>query len=688
MSAITVLLPFQACNVRRPSVDLASRSVAFNHMDSQGQKVSSCLPCHQDARPLGPQGVSRFDHNNIGSQDCAECHRNPGVSWSAYSVSHSPMPATCISCHESARPAPGVFVPVGAPKNLFVHAKEYGAFADCLSCHSDPNLAGKTFQGAQYNHKLESGLVVNSCANCHGQEKPAGLVGASNFDHATIGNQDCVSCHTNAGVTWQGAMSTFSHTPMPTSCNSCHAGQRPSPNTRVPTGATKNLFKHAAIYNGTADCVSCHTSVVANVGVTFAGGTFDHKTNTGANVTTCMECHDLERPIGTSPTSSYDHKQSGTLDCATCHNSPGVRWSGAVANYSHSPAPTSCATCHSGDRPSATTLLPVNATKNRFVHSATYNGTADCVSCHMKVPANLGVTFAGGFYDHKMAGGATVNNCLTCHGQEKPIGPKGNPPFDHASIGSLDCATCHTSPGGSWKVATRTFNHSPMPTSCASCHESSRPSPTTLVPANAIKNKFLHAATYNGLADCVSCHISVPANVGVTFAGGSYNHKTNTGTTVTSCNACHSGERPLGLVGGFNHAIIGTTDCASCHTKPGVSWSGALYNHLPVPTNCGSCHESKRPTIANPPPGNTFPTPAGTPNKHYLGKDCYSCHLSKSTTKLNWTFEHYNGSKGNINFCLPCHYTVGKRQHGNANYFTGDGTCYNCHRTRRSWNAN
>jgi len=80
--------------------------------------------------------------------------------------------------------------------------------------------------------------------------------------------------------------------------------------------------------------------------------------------------------------------QRGTGDCASCHTNVGVSWAGG--QMAHSPVPTS-ATVVTALKGRATTLLPAGATADLY-HSSTFNGTADCVGCHLSVQANLGAT--------------------------------------------------------------------------------------------------------------------------------------------------------------------------------------------------------------------------------------------------------------------------------------------------------
>jgi Class III cytochrome C family len=193
-----------------------------------------------------------------------------------------------------------------------------------------------------------------------GRRSPQVPVGPQGFNHLapSVANQDCAACHRNAGVNWVGGQ--FNHSPMPTSCNSCHAGSRPSATVAVPvptpTLPRPNQMLHSALFQGTADCVGCHANTTANranVGSSFAGGTFDHREVSGAQLVTvssCKSCHELQRPTTVSA-SGFSHQRAGiaSLDCAGCHRNSGLNWNSQT--YNHSPAPASCNSCHSATRP-------------------------------------------------------------------------------------------------------------------------------------------------------------------------------------------------------------------------------------------------------------------------------------------------------------------------------------------------
>lgn len=270
------------------------------------------------------------------------------------------------------------------------------------------------------------------------------------------------------------------------------------------------------------------------------------------------------------------------------------------------------------------------------------------LGCGVSRPQVEDRAFALTTFQH--AGGITT--CLSCHTADRPLPING---FVHYN--NEDCSQCHV-PGGLWTQ--HSFPHAPTPVSCAQCHEKDRKAPVAGV-------------THGNGSDCVGCH--TPATTWAT--GASFSHN----PMPTACATCHESKRPA-PVGGFAH--YNNQDCVGCHTP--TTWANyKLYPHSPVPVNCASCHENKRPASSTHPSINNA---AVTDKSHFATKDCYLCHLPAAGANRVFSFSHSNAVGTNINFCLPCHYTQGKNKHGSANYFTGDGLCYNCHKTKRSWNAN
>ena len=193
--------------------------------------------------------------------------------------------------------------------------------AGCLVQQPSVTPAKRT---AQFDH---TGFT-STCIACHSGDLPSGPAGSAgpngttHFDHSQGGGTgDCVTCHAsipaNIGVTWEGAL--FGHSPQTTSCVACHVSDRPSgPVGMVGTYGTSQ-FDHS-LGGGTGDCVTCHTLIPANIGVQWAGGYYSHS----PAPTTCITCHIKDRPVGPAGTQMFDHANGGQGDCVVCHNHPGV----------------------------------------------------------------------------------------------------------------------------------------------------------------------------------------------------------------------------------------------------------------------------------------------------------------------------------------------------------------------------
>src|SRR5205085_494287 len=99
---------------------------------------------------------------------------------------------------------------------------------------------------------------------------------------------------------------------------------------------------------------------------------------------------------------------------------------------------------------------------------------------------------------------------------EKPVGLVGPLGFDHATRGTGDCILCHTAVAGNTGLtwAGAAFNHSPLPTDCASCHTSD---PLYTAVVNGQIHKMKH--TYPGIQDCSGCHTAKAVASGFTPTG-------------------------------------------------------------------------------------------------------------------------------------------------------------------------
>lgn len=113
------------------------------------------------------------------------------------------------------------------------------------------------------------------------------------------------------------------------------------------------------------------------------------------------------------------------------------------------------------------------------------------------------------------------------------------------------------------------FYHAGSEESCSSCHESGRPTNTTVFLATLDPNKPFDYSTHGIGFDCISCHNVLKEGVRSKrdWANGHFTHT----VTLTSCSGCHLSQRPgnstadLLITNGFDHTKVGNTDCFACH---------------------------------------------------------------------------------------------------------------------------
>lgn len=243
-----------------------------------------------------------------------------------------------------------------------------------------------------------------------------------------------------------------------------------------------------------------------------------------------------------------------------------------------------------------------------------------------------------------------VKSCNGCHIEKRPIAP-----HDQQS----DCISCHTYP--EWKSSITSL-HNPKPDSCNSCHEKDRPT-------------LPHVAEQ----DCVGCHSPSTFIQSVS----AFNHEPK----PQNCVSCHEKNRPAA-------PHVAGKDCVGCHSFP--TFTSVSFSHTPKPAMCEECHVRPATTgiraypNQGPPVGFVADDPAALGSRHYLGKDCSSCHKTPDEGAAVFTFTH---STPKAEFCLPCHFNEGREGHNSPNRgtFTEFGDCFTCHKNfdkdvLRNWN--
>jgi hypothetical protein len=530
-----------------------------------------------------------------------------------------------------------------------------GTFSSCGNCHVNLDATGS---GQFYPGNVHSSLAnlklaePTACSDCHATSQPTGFVGptatnpartpaSGEMKHDAVAwangtpsttklvTYDCGTCHAapsqSLGATW--AMSAAGTSPaqfhasiatksltQPSSCIDCHANTRPSgvlTSAKAPALHAGISFDHGSAA-ALGDCSNCHASGGATQWTAWSGGLFHAKGS--ATPSTCLPCHDGERPTSTSGWASstyskspFDYvtnaqgiKHGDGQDCVTCHAGPGTgAWGGTQnwvgGSFSHgtaSIAGSTCIACHSTQRPDLVLGAAMAASLlGGWDHSV--NGTGDCFGCHQ-------TTVGGGKYVNYYAPGTT------------------------------------TLPGGDWKggvtypgsvliasstqliqINEITFNHSgpynlitSLTTALSTLYNSMLHTSAQVV-ASGFTAPDLNSTTVPN-PTCAQCH-TVTGNT-ITFANGQFHPKAKTQPT-TGCSDCHVNMRPTGVVeksgsdlqamdhaaqftaavtiGGKSVTSVSGIDCSQCHKSPGTTWTDGVFHAnigTAVPKDCSACH--------------------------------------------------------------------------------------------------
>jgi hypothetical protein len=396
---------------------------------------ADCAACH-----IKDYNATTDPNHRAGGfpTDCAICHGNGAVSWSGAVFNHEAFPLRgrhltleCAACHPG-----GLYQ--GTPTDCAAcHIKDYNATTDpnhkasgfptdCVTCHGN-GAAG--WEGASFDHSqffaLKGSHATLNCNACHakGYNLPKDCYGchAADYNATTDPNHktsgfptDCVTCHGNGAVSWEGA--SFNHEAFPLKgrhqtlgCAACHPGGR------FQGTPTDCAACHIKDYNATTDpnhktsgfptdCVTCH----GNGAVSWAGASFNHSqffALKGAHATLdcnachakgynlpndCYGCHAADYSATTEP----NHKASGfPTTCETCHLPTHTSWSQAVFQHafpikSGKHVGFSCTDCHltSNYRQFSCTDCHTHAKASTDSHHGGVGGyvynSANCYACH------------------------------------------------------------------------------------------------------------------------------------------------------------------------------------------------------------------------------------------------------------------------------------------------------------------
>ena len=539
-----------------------------------------------------------------------------------------------------------------------------------MSCHAAAVTAG-TFYGVtpKTSSLTPAHIPMGSlgCESCHTNSIPSVLVplsgasagittfGNAQFSHSGITN-NCEVCHgpgitgaTFFGVTKivvmppLGASGAGSHLPSSTKCENCHLGSTPS--ALVPAVATKSA-------PGSAFLSPAPTAAMIHSGVT-------------GSCSSCHETNAVWMSMGQYPiTTSAPFKGFQTRPQS-------VAGQFFVADAKH-PTSGDCSNCHGGFSDFTAPSMPAN--------HIPVSASATCVACHTNPDFAVMPSIA---LIHANAQSTTAN-CAQCHSTAAAASfaiPAAGfsivaPPANHIPFGSTACETCHVGANSSLtlpvqntaKFSNSAFSHAGITNNCAVCHGPTITGASfvgiksiVVMPPFAVAGAASHIPSST---TCEVCHLGstpsglVAGNATKTAPGTAFKTPVPTGPMIhtgisSGCSACH--EKGFVWMGVDSYPIAPKTVVAGAsytgfQTRPFASagtYSVADAAH-PATGDCSQCHNSTTAFSAAGKPTGHMPTTIAT---------CATCHLtagdySYATGKLaSNTILHTGISSG----CIACH---------------------------------
>lgn len=575
----------------------------------------------------------------------------PGVQnedYASVSYMHTGLETSCSTCHETSRPNTTVgFLALNAntPFDYFSH----GSGTDCATCHR-PQKRVRTREDWANGYYVHSPLLT-ACVDCHSSQRPT--VPVRGFNHSTSGTGECFTCHQSALKSSFSSLADWSGASGMPSTLVWDPSQDINIVAQIPT------YTETSIQSLTPQNQSYHMAM-------------NHQTTQlrPADLQNCALCHAGAAEGNFLPGELHPSLSAANLGqpttCSDCHNSS-VRPTGFVGRTDLTRNPVSPVMKHDA------VVWSKNAAGN-YIAGTTPIINSDCAACH-KQPGNAWKTAA--YHQSLIASGLTQpSSCLDCHANSRPTGdvpaaaPAGTTKFNHANLGGNgDCLTCHTSftswSGGRFHAANA------KPTSCNSCHDSTRPNSTAgfvgLNPATPFDYN-----THGSPMDCVTCHAATTQfNLKSDWRGGYFTHSAN----LTSCSSCHSSQRPTSVVNNFDHSKSGTGDCIGCHK------SSLTRNRFTSLTDWAGGESVPTGLV-----GSTTLTVTST-KLNYSGTRVISTSTQNQTLPKQMLHSSNQVPAGIANNCVACHSQAGTGIYAGGKYHTAltaqgfpqPTSCRDCH---------
>jgi len=421
----------------------------------------------------------------------------------------------------------------------------------------------------------------------------------------------CQGCHTTFGF---DLLRSVDHDEAFANCSTCH-------NNVIAIG--KSEFHQVT----TAECDECHSTT------TFLelqpDGTYDHTGITNG----CTRCHNGQTATGKDAAPNPPGHPTTTSDCSSCHTTTGF----IPAHPDHTGPDVVGNRCDSCHNPSGGGYNASDQPVGHPVMARVDTNIEDCSTCH-----SINGFTMGGVYPHRLID-PTVLECKTCHNDDpansiNAPGTLSDPTPPHPSIGTKDCAGCHSTDSFNPAFAIDHTEPAVVAMTCKACHE-----PPPRGDGSASGLSVNHMPYDRDAVDCEACH--APPGGG-TFTTGVFDHAAF-GVT-NGCQTCHDDTIVSGQPGNHIPTTPSNQDCVVCHqatvTNNFVDFTGGLLHaNLAVTNNCQTCHDGALSTGKS---TNHIPT---TPND----QDCVTCHKAGTFTDFtDGDFHAYTTVNSN---CATCH---------------------------------
>ncbi|UCC83246.1 MAG: cytochrome c3 family protein [Gemmatimonadota bacterium] len=379
----------------------------------QGLAVTAvCTSCHTSHFILPHTDVRSTIHESNVSGTCTQCHalieevHQQVIEGRLWEEEPHVIPV-CVDCHEPHK-VRRVFYDAGA------------ANADCMRCHSDPQLTmerdGETVSlyvdELAYNASKHGGT---GCAQCHADVTPSLIVRACTTSVAA--NVDCAICHAGPVDDYTSGMHGFmaaEGVPEAPTCLDCHDHHATQDNI-WPTSPTfaSNVPELCARCHREGEPAARRIEEAGYVGPDIVNSyvmSIHGKglLESGLVVTaTCPSCHTAHKELPPKDPESSVHRDNISETCGTCHHGIEEEYSGSIHWIGREDAPEdrelpNCEDCHTS-------------------HTISRTGQGDfrltmmdqCGRCHEEESETFFDTFHGKV---SRLGDAAAAKCYDCHG--------------------------------------------------------------------------------------------------------------------------------------------------------------------------------------------------------------------------------------------------------------------------------